>query len=60
MTRKDFQLIADAMREAFPGREISDAYVTWATACHKLANGLETTNPRFDRSRFLAACGLEG
>ena len=54
MTRKDFQLIADVLRDldanvgAFhPGyaREAATAF----------ANALATTNPRFDRQRFLAA-----
>lgn len=51
MTRRDFELIAGA--------------VLSATRCghtehvaRELADRLASTNPRFDRQRFLEACGV--
>lgn len=52
MTHKDFVLIAGALATArsFNGHANG---VDNATEC--LANALATTNPRFDRARFMAA-----
>lgn len=48
MTRKDFELIASTIRgfEPFVRLHIADEFAT----------ALASTNPRFDRARFLAAC----
>lgn len=55
MTRKHFQLVADCIAAQLP--EIGH------TAAWKIANSLavefESLNPRFDRARFMAACGVE-
>ena len=32
---------------------------TRTTICEHFADELECTNPKFDRERFLAACGVE-
>ena len=53
MSRKDFQLIADTVKTSL-------AFVTTdARQCFALdiAHGLKNTNPRFDITRFLKACG---
>lgn len=62
MTRKDYELIAAALRDT---RDLTD----WAEphglaelngvarAAQTLADRLHSTNPRFDRARFLKACG---
>lgn len=61
MTRKDYELIAAAVAEAnadmvdHPGRLAGAAQVA-----RYLARELRGTNPRFDRDRFLRACGVEG
>jgi hypothetical protein len=63
MSRKDFILIADTIN-----REVEIAHANHepigAAAMESLARAmadkLATTNPRFDRARFLAACGIEG
>ena len=61
LTRKHFQMIADAVsetRSCDPGEQ-----TTWRWACddlsRTLANKLATTNPNFNRQRFLEACGVE-
>ena len=55
MTRKDFQLVADALKAAKGlGTE-----VPFGELCQVMADFLSTTNERFDRRRFLTACGIE-
>jgi len=54
MTRKDFQLIADVLKNA---DEVADQQSIEAMA-EMFADELATTNPNFDRARFLTACGV--
>lgn len=61
MTRKDFELIAKAMRAA--RNDYADNSLTHSTARRGIDNAiaelsyaLADTNPRFDRARFVAAC----
>ena len=56
LTRKHFKGIADAVKETKRERPEQAALDTLA---RKLASYLATTNPAFDRSKFLAACGVE-
>jgi len=52
MTRKHFQLIADALTKfQHDGGH--------AEVCELMADALATTNPQFDRARFLTACGVK-
>lgn len=53
MTRKDFQLIADTIKTSTTSANLERVSIGFA-------NALMETNPRFDRNRFLKACGLEG
>jgi hypothetical protein len=54
MSRKDYELIAAAIRDV---RASHPAYVEGADAvAAKLAHALQCREPRFDRSRFIAAC----
>lgn len=64
MTRKDYQLIADAMRNASTPAALvqrdADCYRQQHTKdCHALADALARDNPRFDRGSFLAACEVD-
>lgn len=65
MTRKDYVLIAEAVRASRSQifTRPSEAMV-WGRACDEvamtLAAELRSTNPLFDRGRFLRACGVEG
>lgn len=66
MTKKDYELIALGLSLSQPTVKMAtDNKSEWQ--CHRyqwqntvsyLADKLEDTNPRFDRSRFLNACGL--
>lgn len=57
MTRKDYVLIAEALCVA---RDIPCGTVLQmhSTIALELASALADTNPRFDRERFLRACGV--
>jgi len=59
MTRKDYELIA---RSIFVDRESLQEESQKQTAdliARGLAEQLEAMNPRFDRARFLSACGVK-
>jgi hypothetical protein len=70
MTRKDFVLIANALRYQRPGSKAEMAqpqnqndacrsiYLQWEMTCTCMATELARTNPRFDRETFLTACGV--
>ncbi len=62
MTKQDFELIARTVRDE---REAAMRGVVLSAkdACDQMADAfarrLASTNPRFDRARFLRACGVE-
>jgi hypothetical protein len=56
MTRKDYQLIADVFANF--GKIIILEETIGADIARNLADALQADNPRFDRARFLAACGV--
>lgn len=66
MTKKDYVLIAAAMSSSKPNRmhiaasaEYKDGCENqFRLACDMLATALQRENDRFDRTRFLAACGV--
>jgi hypothetical protein len=71
MTRKDFEKIAAIIRANTPlapnrrtlggdAIEINIKRRTAQTIAYSLADMLAADNPRFDRAKFLKACGLEG
>ena len=63
MTRKHFQLIADAMRYSAPSIEFNNSLsidsskaIQFKLCVLNLASQLKETNPRFDFDRFVDAC----
>jgi hypothetical protein len=63
MTRKDFQLIADALAAATPSNTPEDSFHSawgladgWARSVNKVAAALQDSNPRYDRGKFVDAC----
>jgi hypothetical protein len=72
MTKKDYELIARTLNGEKPGAEPEDycdwspeqwhahdaMWRQWRTVCCRFADVLAADNPRFDRARFLAACGV--
>lgn len=73
MTRKDYVMIADAIRELLGDIEresgpmavcdrtralMAGEHLGVRHVAMRLADQLRQDNPRFDRTRFMAACGL--
>lgn len=56
MTKKDFELIA---RDIKNGEYIGNAFESRNQIAKRLASSLAKTNPRFNREKFLTACGVE-
>jgi len=63
MTKKDYEAIARALArqiDAFPSAiENHAAHCARAQTCSNIADHCAADNPRFDRARFLKACGVE-
>ena len=59
MTRKDYVLIAAALKDARPYAANQTASDVLANVAANLADMLKRENPRFDRTRFMAAAGVQ-
>ena len=60
MTRKDYVLLAGALKESRPIWDVADERLDqWQETVRAIVYALETDNPRFDYDKFCAACGLE-
>jgi hypothetical protein len=57
MTRKDYQLIANAINELVSDFGKGET-VAISLVADTLADALTATNPLFNRARFLTACGV--
>lgn len=61
MTRRDYQLIAKALRKAKPENHDPDERRGWIAAVHRIAEVLTTSRSNFDAVKFLeAATGEKG
>ena len=56
MTRRHFEMLAASIRE---NMNLFAGYMGQKTYAEHLATLLSEENPRFDRARFLAACGTD-
>ena len=56
MTRKDFELIAETIRNLSVTTDPLLADAIRSTVADQFADALASTNPRFDRGRFIRAC----
>ena len=59
MSKKYFILLAEFMRASKGVHERYQQAALWHDMCCDLASRLSSTNNLFNRSRFLAACGVE-
>lgn len=61
MTRKDYVAFAQLITEASDAENNSqEAEAAVRTLARRIADVFAADNSRFDRARFLKACGLEG
>lgn len=60
MTRKDYVLLAEALASVLPDN-VGNGYESeqHARDCAAVADALARENARFDRERFLKACGVQ-
>jgi hypothetical protein len=66
MSKKDYELIARALKDSKPQSKLNANYqdnvyfermVVWESVINKVAAEMENENPRFNRAKFLQACG---
>lgn len=58
ITRKDYVLLASAIERAHTESLGSDMKEGSSLTAERIADALQADNPRFDRARFLNACGV--
>lgn len=58
MTRKDFIMLAEAVNEALTRFDRPNHNKAVREVAKNIATKCKTSNPRFDRQRFLRACGV--
>lgn len=56
MTKKDFRLIADVLSDFAGPAQLTKGKVDHDDLIKAFADRLRSTNPRFDRERFITAC----
>jgi hypothetical protein len=59
MTRKDYVLLAEALASVRPSVHDTRQSDVHMRDCRAVAEALARENERFDRARFLKACGIE-
>ncbi len=57
MTKKDFQLIADILKDYNLSTECFEEKLQIQSIIGRFANVLGENNPLFDRNKFINACG---
>jgi hypothetical protein len=59
MTRNDFEVIAEVLASSAPVNPANKVLADFHRAtCEAFAARLKSINPRFDRAKFLRACGV--
>lgn len=61
MKKKDYELIAQAIKQSrcFDATTGEVTMIDHLILSHYLAAALQVQNPRFDKEKFLSACGIE-
>jgi hypothetical protein len=58
MTKKDFKFIADQFKLLIDSAHHIEDETAYEMAAIHFSKTLSQTNPRFDRKRFVSACGI--
>lgn len=53
-----FKAIADALNAVRPAADNTSEYYMWARTVSRFADICKSQNPRFNKDRFLTACGV--
>ena len=56
MSRKDYELIAEALIDSRPDQDNVEAWSQWKFSVIRMAVALQSTNDRFNRSKFETYC----
>jgi len=59
MTKKDYELIARGIKGVYMDCEDEIEQYAVSEVARSLSIDLQDDNPRFDRNKFLTACGIE-
>lgn len=59
MTKKDYELIASALKINIWDNDYLENYEDAKILFSKIADKLASKNPRFNKEKFLQACGVE-
>ena len=59
MTKRDFRLLADALRSSYPTTIFDEEYEQWQEDVFAICNTLLAEYTHFDREKFLALCSGE-
>lgn len=59
MTSREYQKFADALKATMPPVLATAARLQWLEDLQVIADVCANDNSRFDRNRFLAACGMD-
>lgn len=60
MTKRDFEAIAAAIKKQVDNAAGKNAPLALAVLADEIADYCERSNPRFNRHKFLKACGMRG
>ena len=58
MAKKDYKLISDVIKKHYSDRYADEGAFIIGELARELATAFQSDNPRFDREKFLAACGI--
>lgn len=60
MSKKDYINLSNALRSVKPALSTTDCpiFVEWLKCCQQIALACQRDSARFDRKRFMLACGL--
>ena len=59
MTKRDYQIIADALKRTLPPRECTFSYAQYCDSVDSIAIALQKDNGRFIEKFFYDACGVQ-
>jgi hypothetical protein len=61
MSKKDYINLSNALRSVKPVLNTTDCpiFIEWLKCCQQIAVACQRDNARFDRKRFMMACGLQ-